>query len=46
MGQIWKRGSAPAGRQPLPSRTRGPARAQLRDDRSELKWPGGKAGRS
>jgi DNA replication protein DnaC len=47
---LWK--LAP-GRRPLPSRTRGPARAQLREprdlpvrkDAGELKWPGGKAGR-
>lgn len=30
----------------LPSRTKGPARAQLRDrDKTDLKWTGGKAGR-
>jgi hypothetical protein len=50
---LWKR--APS-RRPLPSRTRGVARAQLgvsasfkapkeRKDVPELKWPGGKAGR-
>jgi len=35
-------------RHPLPARTQGPARAQLRESREprELKWPGGKAGRS
>jgi hypothetical protein len=44
------------GRRVLPSRARGPARAQLRDndplkglkgprEPRELKWPGGKAGR-
>jgi DNA replication protein DnaC len=33
------------GRRALPVRTQGPARAQLRDPK-ELRWPGGKAGRS
>ena len=35
-------------RHTLPARTHGPARAQLREPREprELKWPGGKAGRS
>jgi DNA replication protein DnaC len=48
---LWK---LSPGRRSLPSRTRGPARAQLREprdvpqrkDAGELKWPGGKAGRS
>ena len=39
---LWKKGR---GRRGLPARTQGPARAQLRDPK-ELKWPGGKAGRS
>jgi DNA replication protein DnaC len=43
---LWK--LAPS-RRSLPSRARGPARAQLRDPktdtRADLKWPGGKAGR-
>jgi DNA replication protein DnaC len=43
---LWKRRS---GQRALPSRARGPARAQLRDQkadgRADLKWPGGKAGR-
>jgi len=46
---LWKRNE---GKRTLPARTRGPARAQLRDPRSDkadtradLKWPGGKAGR-
>ena len=46
---LWKGGQ---GKRALPSRTRGPARAQLRDPRTDrndhradLKWPGGKAGR-
>ena len=62
IGVIWKRN---AGRRPLPSRSRGVARAQVsesallreseakilkelkdRKDPRELKWPGGKAGRS
>jgi DNA replication protein DnaC len=41
LATLWKRGR---GRRPLPNRTQGPARAQLREPR-ELKWPGGKAER-
>lgn len=50
MSKLWRH--APS-RSPLPGRTRGVARAQLagkdvadRRDPRELKWPGGKAGRS
>lgn len=39
---LWKKGRT---RRALPARTQGPARAQIREPR-ELKWPGGKAGRS
>lgn len=41
IGKLWR--SRPS-RRSLPSRTHGPARAQVREPR-ELKWPGGKAGR-
>jgi DNA replication protein DnaC len=45
---LWKRNK---GRRVLPARTQGQARAQLRDapaarEPKELRWPGGKAGRS
>ncbi len=51
IGKLWK---AKPGRRVLPSRTRGPARAQLtdtprattREPLPGLRWPGGKAGRS
>jgi DNA replication protein DnaC len=44
---LWKRAK---GRRPLPTRTHGQARAQIREPREgrearELRWPGGKAGR-
>ena len=44
---LWKRAK---GRRPLPARTHGQARAQIREPREirepkELRWPGGKAGR-
>jgi DNA replication protein DnaC len=44
---LWHKKKTRA-RHPLPARTQGPARAQLRESREprELKWPGGKAGRS
>jgi DNA replication protein DnaC len=41
LATLWKKNR---GRRPLPARTHGPARAQLREPK-ELKWPGGKAGR-
>ena len=41
--RLEKRGDAVPGRT-LPTKTKGPARAQLRD-RADLKWSGGKAGR-
>jgi DNA replication protein DnaC len=41
LATLWKRNR---GRRPLPVRTHGQARAQLREPK-ELKWPGGKAGR-
>jgi DNA replication protein DnaC len=41
LAMLWKKGR---GRCSLPSRTRGQARAQMRESR-DLKWPGGKAGR-
>jgi DNA replication protein DnaC len=42
---LWKRGRA-KDKPPLPTRSGGPIRAQLREPRveRELKWPGGKAG--
>jgi DNA replication protein DnaC len=42
LARLDHHGRAPTSR--LPSRTKGPARAQLRD-RGDLKWSGGKAGR-
>jgi DNA replication protein DnaC len=41
LATLWKKSK---GRRPLPARTHGPARAQLREPK-ELRWPGGKAGR-
>lgn len=41
LATLWKRGR---GKRGLPSRTQGPARAQVREPR-ELRWPGGKAER-
>jgi DNA replication protein DnaC len=41
LATLWKRGR---GKRALPSRTQGPARAQIREPR-ELRWPGGKAER-
>ena len=40
---LWKRN---AGRRALPSRAKGPVRAQLkpRDGKADLNWSGGKAG--
>lgn len=38
---LWKRNPQ---RRSLPPRAKGMARAQVRDDRADLKWPGGKAG--
>jgi len=45
---LWERRKKKPRGSELPSRTQGPARAQLREPREprELKWPGGKAGRS
>jgi DNA replication protein DnaC len=40
---LWKLRQK-AARRTLPSRSAGPARAQLRDGRADLKWPGGRAG--
>ena len=40
LATLWKKGK---GRRALPTRTHGPARAQLREPK-ELKWPGGKSG--
>jgi DNA replication protein DnaC len=42
LATLWKRNR---GRRALPARTTKPARAQIREPR-ELRWPGGKAGRS
>ena len=42
---LWHNKKKNRSRQTLPARTHGPARAQMREPR-ELKWPGGKAGRS
>jgi DNA replication protein DnaC len=42
LARLDRHGRPPASR--LPARTKGPARAQLRD-RGDLKWSGGKAGR-
>ncbi|HYN06839.1 MAG TPA: ATP-binding protein [Vicinamibacterales bacterium] len=42
LATLWKKNK---GRRPLPARTHGQARALLREPK-ELKWPGGKAGRS
>jgi DNA replication protein DnaC len=43
---MWKLRSKPAGKRPLPSKTSGQARAQLRDrdGKGDLKWSGGRAG--
>ena len=38
---LWKNQRRP---HRLPKRTAGPARARLRDERADLKWPGGRAG--
>ena len=44
LARLDRHGRPPASR--LPARTKGPARAQLRDrDKGDLKWSGGKAGR-
>jgi DNA replication protein DnaC len=42
LATLWKKNK---GRRALPARTHGQVRAQLREPK-ELKWPGGKAGRS
>lgn len=43
---LWKRKAQNSGRRALPSRAKGPVRAQLKapDSRTELGWSGGKAG--
>jgi DNA replication protein DnaC len=41
---LWKRQRQHAQGARMPHRTQGPVRAQLRDGKADLKWPGGRAG--
>jgi DNA replication protein DnaC len=41
---LWKRSQMPDAPSPLPSPRGRQARAQLRDGKADLKWPGGRAG--
>ena len=42
LGMMWKRGRP--GRKSMPTRAGAAVRAQLRDNKADLKWPGGRAG--
>jgi DNA replication protein DnaC len=44
LASLWQQQSMKKPGGPLPHRSRGQVRAELRDNKAELKWPGGRAG--